>query len=344
MKILSVCIQYSKSRIRFAFQGEWEIQMTLTKNIIKVAAIALIIVFTAVSGFSQKEDKTDVKRVMWEPVNIGERDLFWGPGGQEMQPDVKKMDFLGRQEGGTRLKYRLKDASGLEWVAKVGRETQPETAAVRLLWAIGYKTEINYLVRSVSIPQYGNYKNVRLEARPDKIKRGDKWSWRDNPFIGTNEFEGLKIMMAMFNNFDINDKNNAILKDGDMQYYIISDLGASFGKIAKEGSKKSGRSVNKPEQYAEAKFIKQVRDGIIELNYRATEDDLLRGIKVEHGRWLADLLLQLSDKQIEDAFRAANYDDDDVKLLAQAFKARIMQLDEATKPAETTPTTAEKTQ
>jgi hypothetical protein len=315
--------------------------MTLIKNIIKISAIALSIAFMMVSGFAQKENKTDVKRVMWEQVNISERDLFLGPGGQEMQPDVKRMQFLGRQEGGTRLKYRLKDASGMEWVAKVGRETQPETAAVRLLWAIGYKTEVNYLVRSVSIPQFGNYKNVRLEARPDKIKRLDKWSWRDNPFIGTNEFEGLKIMMAMVNNFDVNDKNTAILKDGDSQYYIVSDLGASFGKLAKEGSKKSGRSVNKPEQYAQANFIKQVRDGIIELDYRATEDDLFKGIKVEHGRWLADLLLQLSDKQIEDAFRAANYDDEEVKLLAESFKTRIKELDEATKPAETVTTAAQ---
>jgi hypothetical protein len=56
-------------------------------------------------------------------------------------------------------------------------------------------------------------------------------------------------------------------------------------------------------------------------------------VKVEHGRWLADLLMQLSDKQIEDAFRAANYKSEDVKLLAQAFKARINELDRATKPA-----------
>jgi hypothetical protein len=316
--------------------------MRLTKYFIKVAAIALSITFTAAVGFSQKEDTKDVKRVMWEPVNIAERDLFYGPGGKEMLPDVKNMQFIGRQEGGTRVKYRLKDGSGMEWVAKAGRETQPETAAVRLLWAIGYKTEVNYLVRSLSIPKYGNYKNARLEARPDNIKRLDKWSWKDNPFIGTNEFEALKIMMAMFNNWDVNDKNTAILKDGDTQYYIVSDLGASFGKIAKEGSKKSGRSVNKPEQYSDVKFIKQVRDGIIELNYRATEDYLFKGIKVEHGRWLADLLLQLSDKQIEDAFRAANYDDEEITLLAQGFKARIKELDEATKPAPDA-NTAEKT-
>jgi hypothetical protein len=46
---------------------------------------------------------------------------------------------------------------------------------------------------------------------------------------------------------------------------------------------------------------------------------------------MADLLLQLSDKQIEDAFRAANYKPEDVQTYAAAVKARIRALDEATK-------------
>ncbi len=282
----------------------------------------------------------EAKRVMWESVNIGERNLFLGPGGAQMQPELKKSQFLGRQGGGTQLKYRLKDAAGREWVIKVGRETQSETAATRLLWAIGYRTEINYLVPKVEIQQIGNYKNVRFEARPDNIKRLDRWSRTDNPFVGTNEFEGLKIMMAMFNNWDIKDENTAILKDGDAHYYIISDLGATFGKLPETSGEKTGQSVNKPEQYAETKFIRQLRDGVIELDYRGNADSIIKTVKLEHGRWLADLLLQLTDKQIEDAFRAANYEDEEVKLLAQAFKARIRELDQATKPAATEATTS----
>jgi hypothetical protein len=212
-------------------------------------------------------------------------------------------------------------------------ESQPEAAAVRLLWGIGYKTEINYLVPKLEIAKVGTYKNVRFEARPEHIKRLERWSWNDNPFAGTNEFEGLKIMMAMFNNWDLKDENNIILQEGDRHYYVISDLGASFGRLAETSASRSGRSVNKPEHYAQSNFIKQVRNGIIEFDYRGSADYLVKGIKVEHGRWLADLLLQLSDKQIEDAFRAANYESEDVSLLAQAFKARINELDRATKPA-----------
>lgn len=311
--------------------------MFLVKRFIKVSAILVLIGLTADSGFSQKpEAGTSAKRVMWESVNIGERDLYWGPGGQQMQPVLEKSKYVGRQAGGNNPKHRLKDGAGRDWVAKMADESQPETAAVRLLWGIGYRTEINYLVPKLEIAKVGNYKNVRFEARPEHIKRLERWSWNDNPFAGTNEFEGLKIMMVMFNNWDLKDENNIILQDGDRHYYVISDLGSSFGRLAETSVSRSGRTVNKPEDYAQSNFIRQVSNGIIEFDYRGSADYLVKGIKVEHGRWLADLLLQLSDKQIEDAFRAANYEPEDVKLLAQAFKARIDKLDAATKsPANT---------
>jgi hypothetical protein len=318
--------------------------MFLVNRFIKlVAASVLIILAAAGYGFSQEEEKKkkteaammNGKPVMWEAVNIGERDLYWGPGGQQMFPVLERAKYIGRQVGGNNPKHRLKDGAGREWVAKVADESQPEAAAVRLLWAIGYRTEINYLVPKLEIARVGAFKNARFEARPENIKRLDHWSWGNNPFVGTNEFEGLKIMMAMFNNWDLKDENNVVLQDGDRLYYVISDLGASFGRLADTSTSRAGRSVNKPEHYAQSNFIKQVRNGVIEFDYRGSADYLVKGIKVEHGRWLADLLLQLSDKQIEDAFRAANYEPEDVKLLAQAFKARIRELDEATKPAAT---------
>lgn len=308
----------------------------ILKNWFKnISFIALSVCLLAVTGYSQekpaKEIPADAKKVMWEKVNIAERDLYWGPGGQEMKPVTEKMEFIGPQTGGNNLKYRLKDGAGREWVAKIADESQPETAAVRLLWALGYKTEVNYLVPKLNIEKVGNYKNARFEARPDGIKRFDRWSWNDNPFVGTNEFEGLKIMMAMFNNWDLKDENNIILQSGNELHYAISDLGASFGRLAKESNSRSGRSVNKPEHYSQSNFIKQVNGGMIEFDYRGKADYLVKGIKVEHGRWLADLLLQLTDKQIEDAFRAANYEEEDIKLLAEAFKSRISELDRATK-------------
>jgi uncharacterized membrane protein len=53
---------------------------------------------------------------------------------------------------------------------------------------------------------------------------------------------------------------------------------------------------------------------------------LFKNITVEDVQWLAGWLSRLSDKQISDAFRAANYSEEDVQLLTNAVKARIGEL------------------
>ena len=269
--------------------------------------------------------------ILWEPVDISSRDLFRGPTSDGIQPALETVTFLGRQPGGNNLKYRVKDKNGREWVIKIADESQAEVAAVRLIWAIGYRTEIDQMVRSISIPKVGNYKNVRFEARPESIKRGERWSWRNNQHIGSKELDGLKIMMALVNNWDLKDENNVVITEGDKSYMIVSDIGSSFGKLADKSQTRSGRSVSRPVDFANATFIKGVNNGVLELDYRGMADDLMTGIKVENARWLADLLVQLSDKQISDAFRAANYSAEDVALYTAAIKERIAALDRATK-------------
>jgi hypothetical protein len=268
--------------------------------------------------------------VLWEPVSIADRDLYWGPGGREMFPVMEGMRYVDRQVGGANLKFRLRDKEGRDWVAKPADEAQPEVAATRLLWAIGYPTEVDYIVPKVSIAKWGNFKNVRFEARPKGVKRGDRWSWDDNPFKTSKEFAGLRIMMAMLNNWDLKDENTVILEKDGKFYYAVSDLGASFGKLPRAVGTKSGRSVNEPEHYSDSTFIKSVDNQLIVFHYTAPRADLMRGINIEHGRWLADLLLQLSDKQIQDAFRAANYEAEEIAMLTASFKARIAELDKHT--------------
>jgi hypothetical protein len=268
--------------------------------------------------------------VLWEPVEISSRDLLIGPAAT-LQPQFKNVKFLGKQTGGNNLKYRIKDGNGVEWVVKAADESQPELAATRLLWALGYRTETDFLVPKFNVDRIGSFQNVRLEARPENIKRLDRWSWKQNPFLTTKELDGLKILMALVNNWDLKDENTVILQDGDKQYYVVSDLGSSFGKLADKDFSRSGRSVNKPEDYAEAVFMKGVNGGLVEFHYRGIQQDLMNGITVENARWMADLLLQLSDKQIADAFRAANYKPEEIQVYSAAVKARIKALDEATK-------------
>ena len=290
-----------------------------------------------------KKDKqipANAKRVLWsEPGDISSRDLFLGPGGAAMKPDLSRVTFIKVETGGFSTKYRVKDGSGRTWVAKVGQEARPETAAVRLAWAVGYPTEINYLVPCVHIagapaPHKKEYRcginghaNVRFEARPANVKRLENWNWKQNPFVGKPELNGLIVLMSVLNNWDLKDDNNKILlvnNDGGQPelHYIISDLGATFGKTGGFLS----RSRNEPEDYVKAKFVEGVECGRVRLNYDGKQTDLFGNISVSDAKWIGNLLAQVTDQQLQDAFRAANFTPEEIQMLVPAVRARINQL------------------
>ena len=136
-----------------------------------VVLVISLMILSCSSVFAQKKsDKPDKKdkqipanatRVLWsDPGNISSRDLFLGPGGAAMKPDLSRVTFVKVETGGFSTKYRVKDGSGRTWVVKVGQEARPETAAVRLAWAVGYATEVNYL-----------YPCVQSWARPNRTKK-----------------------------------------------------------------------------------------------------------------------------------------------------------------------------
>jgi hypothetical protein len=299
-----------------------------------VKFIAAIILLPPVSSVQAKTKKPkEMPRgtpILWRaPVDISSRNLYLGPGGNRMKPDLRHLKFIKEEKGGYSKKFRISDASGREWVAKVGNEAQAETAAVRLLWAAGYETEVNYLIPHLTIPGKGSFENVRLEARPDSEKRFEEWKWTKNPFIGKREFQGLKVMMVLMSNWDIKDSNNQIVwvKNSDKLRYIISDLGATFGKT---GSLpffwRFTRSRNKPEDYEKATFVKDVDDNYVDFHYGGKKREIFDDITVADAKWIGHLLSRLSRRQITDAFRAANYDRQDQAMLTSAVLDRIDQL------------------
>jgi hypothetical protein len=303
-------------------------------KVIRLIAVFITAVFLlSVNIAAQNKKKVDTGiPVLWESKSISQQDLYLGPGGSEMQPDLSQVTFLKQETGGYSTKYRIKDGSGKIWVAKIGLEAQTETAAVRLISAIGYVSEINYLVPKLTIPGKGTFNNVRLEARPDNLDRGKDWKWGKTPFERTKQMQGLKLMMAFINNWDMKSANNVIIKDGNARKYVISDLGVSFGKTGSNSLPlfwRIGRSRNNPRDYARAKFVSSVKRGKVNVVYNGKNRSRMRNFTVADARWLADLLKQLSDAQINDAFRAANYSQTDLDLLSATVKKRIAELDNA---------------
>ena len=295
----------------------------------------------------KKDEKKDEKKeappegtpVLWqEPTDIAARNLLLGPGGDGMKPDLSQVVWEETEDGGYSVKWRVRDGSGKKWVAKVGNEAQPETAATRLVWAVGYPTEVTYLfpcVKIVNAPkprkkveqcEGGGYANVRFEARPENVKRLDNWSWDQNPFAGSKEFAGLVVMMGLINNWDLKDTNNKVVyvpADGGGELrYVISDLGATFGKTGNFIT----HSRNEPEKYVKTGFVEKVEGGRVRFEYNGKKGGLFDAVTVEQAKWIGDILSRLSEEQIMDAVRAANYKPDHVEALAQEVMGRINSL------------------
>ncbi len=281
----------------------------------------------------EKKDKTtlpEAPAVLWrEPTDLASRDLFLGPGGESMRPDLSHVTFIKQETGGHTTKYRVRDGQGREWVAKLGNEAQSETAASRLVWAAGYYTDITYFVPEVNVEGKGTLKNVRFEARPKEIKRFDvEWDWDDNPFKGKPELQGLKVMAVVLNDWDLKATNNRVLlvhdegTGADELRYIISDLGATLGKTGNMIT----HNRNSPKDYAHSKLIKKVEGDKIVFDFHATHDNILSNVTVSDAKWLGQILSRLSDQQISDAFKAANYTAEEVDVLTRTFRARVEEL------------------
>lgn len=270
--------------------------------------------------------------ILWrKPHDISARDLFLGPGGTSMRPDLRRITFIKEERGGYSKKYRVRDGAGRTWIVKIGKEAQSETSAIRLLWGVGYLTEVNYLVPRVRIPGKGTFTNVRFEARPAEWNRTGEWKWKRNPFVSTPEYQGLKIMMALINNWDLKDSNNEIVQistnRGNELRYIISDLGATFGHASTTPLFwRITRSRNNPRNYAKSDFLEKVKGNRVVLHFGGKNRGLMKDISVDDAIWMGSWLAQLSDRQVRDAFRAANYTPDQVELLARTVRARTNEL------------------
>lgn len=300
--------------------------------ILVLVALLVPSIETGLAKSNKKKETPTGTPVLWQkPTDISSRDLLLGPGGTSMRPDLRRIRFLKEEKGGYSKKYRLRDGSGHEWVAKIGKEAQSETAAVRLLWGVGYLTEVNYLVPRVTIPGKGTFTNVRFEARPDNWKRAGEWKWKQNPFIRTPEYQGLKIMMALINNWDLKDSNNVLIEArgnrGTELRYVISDLGATFGHASTTPVFwRITRSRNNPKNYAKSDFLEKVKGNRVVLHFGGKNRGLMKDITVDDAIWIGSWLAQLNDNQIRDAFRAANYTPDQVDLLTRVIRVRTNEL------------------
>jgi len=291
--------------------------------------------------------------VLWsDPADIESRNLFYGPGGSEHVPKGP-FTFVKEDMNGTNPKFDIKAADGTKWKVKLGNEARPETAASRIVWAVGYQANADYFVpelhvegmpahpkrRESMIEPGGVVRNVRLKLSDEK-KLGT-WPWRQNAFSGTRELNGLRVLMAVIDNWDLKDENNAIYKENGERVYMISDLGASFGCPNRCFPK--AKAKGDIGSYSHSKFIRSVHaetvsfenPGAESLVYAFNAKEYWNRLHIEwigrnipraDAKWMGQLLSRLSADQIHDAFRAAGYSDQEVQEFTSLLQGRIKEL------------------
>jgi hypothetical protein len=283
--------------------------------------------------------------ILWrDPVDIEGRDLFYGIGGPEGAPDPSApFTYVRRKKSGTQKKIIVKDAHGREWTVKFGPEARPETVATRIVWAAGFHVDQDYFVPRARITGEQNIdaRNVRFERRDDGFKEVGNWAWERNPFLGTRELDGLRVLMALLKNWDLAERNNDIKtpkEEPGPQIYYVADLGATFGRTGTflnslygnapaTVSFSPGKAKGDPYAFTKERFIKEVRGGHVYFNMRHSYSrNSVNGVSVATARWMGALLGRLSDKQLADAFRAGGYNNSETALLVSVMRARITQL------------------
>lgn len=320
--------------------------------------ILLLISLSALAFAAPKKvakEAANLPAVLWEdPTDIATRDMINGPGGVDHQPKGP-FKFVKEDLNGTNPKFVITDGGGVKWKVKLGEEAHPETVASRLVWAAGYFADEEYFLPSFQVEnipsslrrgaKFIEANGIVHDARLKRYLKGEEksgtWQWKANPFSGTREFNGLRIMMALINNWDLKDVNNEVYVYEGKRIYMVSDLGASFGT--------TGRSVTRAESkgnldaYRESKFISKVAaDGVNfsvpsrpamihlfeapEFKSRVDMEWIGKQIPVEDARWIGSILAKLLPEQIEAGFGAAGYSPKEIVGFSAVVEARIAEL------------------
>lgn len=296
--------------------------------------------------------------VLWkERADIPSLDLLLGPGGEKHLP-APPFTFVDEDKNGTNPKFDVTDANGTTWRCKLGDESRPEVVASRLLWAVGYYANDDYLlpkaqVRSLRLKRGGDLvkgdtvKDVRFARKPGGQKKIGTWEWKTNPFYGSREFNGLRVMMAVMNNWDLKDVNNAVYEDSKTgeQPFLVSDVGATFGSNGLGLSK--ARSKGNIDSFKGSKFVERVNGDTVDFGTPAAPTNVLiasfgfsagqyasrsnlkwigRDIPVKDARWMGSMLGQLSHQQLFDAFRAGNFPIEAINDYVSVVESRIAEL------------------
>jgi hypothetical protein len=271
---------------------------------------------------------------LWEyPADITHSDLFYGPWGPERAPDATtRYRLQAIKRSGVNPGMSVRDTDGRKWSVKQappegGQAEGPvEVTLSRVLSAVGYHQPPVYFLPSFTlVDNWGEHRErggrFRL-SEPSLKDRGD-WSWQRNPFVGTMPYQGLLVILVLFNGSDLKNSNNTLYEHRGEElvepWFVVRDLGTALGETGRFAPRRGD-----PDRFERQRFITGIRDGFVEFDYHGYHQELVRGrIRPAHVLWACNLLALLADAQWDDAFRAGGFAPRDAARFIRKIKANI---------------------
>ena len=285
-------------------------------------------------------------QVLWkEPPTLGVAGWVSGPGGPEAAPRPPYR-FLKESSDGTNPKIEIADSAGRTWVVKFGSEVHSDTFTARFLYAVGYASTPTFFLpggviqdahglkrAKAFVAKDGSFRNARFKLHQ---KHKVQWAWVDNPFNGSREFGGLKIVVMLLSNWDTKDardgagSNNVVYEESQSDrpsasWYAVADWGASFGKSG--GFFQRDRWDWRGYSAQSAHFATLQSDGSIQWGFRGKHgQDILAGVGVEDIRWLLPYLSRITDEQLAAGLAASGAGPEASRQFTLAIRERLRQL------------------
>jgi hypothetical protein len=273
----------------------------------------------------------------WQsPDNLHAADLFNGPWGPQHAPNPRaEYTFVRPKSGGFNPGVVVRDPQGREWHVKQpsgrhGDEGPSEVVVSRVLSALGYHQPPVYYLPSFTMRDKSGVHTerggrFRLHL-PSLVDQGE-WSWQQNPFVGQRAYQGLLVILLMFNSSDLKNSNNTLYEytppsgGSPRHWYVVRDLGLALGKTGRVSPQRNNFDI-----FANTQFILGEKRGFIEFDYHGLHRELVTGrITREDVRWAATLIGGLSERQWQDAFRAGGYAPDLAARFISVLRQRIGQ-------------------
>jgi hypothetical protein len=181
----------------------------------------------------------------------------------------------------------------------------------------------------------GSFRSARFKLHVKGSSEDDAnetWAWNENPFVGSRELGGLKIIVMLMSNWDTKDarqgkgnSNTGIIHPDSKARYAVTDWGATFGKNGGFFSRNRWDWVSYRIQTEG--FVKMSKDGTLKWRFDGrNRRDITGDVGVADVVWLNRYLSRITDEDLKTGFVASGASEAVAREYTRLMRDRIIQL------------------